>query len=120
MDSLIYTKSLEGQKILINKNENGITGSWMKDGNWISDVDISSLHLENHPLILERLNYIENANLIIGFSNPAQLFYAMIAYSEDNNKLKPEQYVSGYDTTEILTVLNNRLISVNEYQELQR
>lgn len=120
MDSLIYTKSLEEQELLINKNENGITGAWMKNGNWFSDVDISSLHLENYPLILERLNYIENANLIIGFSNPAQLFYAMIAYPEDNNKLIPEQYVFDDNITEILTVLNERLISVDEYQELNR
>lgn len=45
---------MEEQELLINKNENGITGAWMKEGKWVSDVDITSLQLENYPYIMER------------------------------------------------------------------
>lgn len=117
MDQELYKKSLEGQNLLISKNTNGITGAWMQGRTWISDVDISSMHLENYPLIMERLEI--EGNLMLGFSRQEQIYWASILYNQ-NGVLSSEQYVTGYDVTEIVTVLNNRLIDVREYQELGR
>lgn len=113
----INKKSLKEKELLISKNENGITGSWMREGKWISDIDITSLHLENYPFIVERLEI--EGNLILGSLKNTNIYYAILMYFKEN-VLSSEQYVTGYDIEEILIAMNNRLIETSGYQNLGR
>lgn len=63
------------ESLLISKNENGITGARIKEGKWVTDVDITSLHLENYPYIMERFE-IEGC-LRLGYSQNYQQYYAI-------------------------------------------
>lgn len=108
---------MEEQELLINKNENGITGAWMKEGKWVSDVDITSLQLENYPYIMERFEI--EGNLVIGRLKDTNIYYAILMYYKEN-VLSSEQYVTGYELEEVLSTLDNRLIEATEYLKLRR
>lgn len=109
-------KKIEEKNLLINKNMNGITGAWMKEGKWVSDVDITSIHLENYPLILERLEI--EGDLLLGKSQDTQLYYAIILYHNDG-VLSCEQYVTDYKLEDAINTLNNRLIEIEEFQKMR-
>lgn len=100
------------ESILISKNENGITGARMKEGKWVTDVDITPLQLENYPYIMERFEI--GGNLIIGYSQDFQQYYAIIMYQKDG-VLSCEQYVTDCSLEEALKTLDNRLIEGTEY-----
>ncbi len=114
MEELLYLKSLEEQELLIIKNENGITGAWMKEDRWVSDVDIEPLHLESYPIIMEHLESEEN--LILGFSLHLQVYYAMLMGLENG----VVQHITGLDTKEILNILNTNLIRNKESLSLNK
>lgn len=103
---------MEEQELLISKNENGITGARMKEGKWVSDVDITLLQLENYPYIMERFE-IEGC-LRVGYSQDYQQYYAIMLYHKDG-VLGCEQYVTDYSLEEALSTLDNRLIEGTEY-----
>ncbi len=103
MDTLIYQKSLEGQVLLIEQQNQKIIGSWFFNGDIFLKENPFDIQFNNFPLIKNEL--VNFKKMVLGFSKELQAYYAYLL-NEDLSLFLSE---TGNDVIELLNKLNYNL-----------
>ena len=101
------------KELVISHNETVLTGSWFRNGMWLTDVDITSIPFSHYHEILKSL---QQNTLVIGFLKNEQHYYGILL----NQEKEVEAYAMGFNLLNVLDYLNGSLYSMQEQNGLKR